>query len=252
MLSLLSYTLGASWQCGTPLSDDTDAVRREYTAWKKQYLQDRSGTEGAGTCCINRGQTTGNDCVSEGVGYGMLLSAYLDDRDTFQCLWGFMQAHIDESGLMNWRIGPDGSIWGHGGATDADEDIVMALLLGCDAFGDDDVCSAAAPLLTHMMVNETDVGGAIKPGDNFGGCEDPTQPYFSPAVNPSYFAPAYYSRFGKASGDSAAWARAQRRVFEITGAVADGTTGFLPDWSDCKGLGSQYQCGEGADPHCKA
>ena len=61
----------------------------------------------------------------------MLLAAYLSDRATFDCLWKFAQVHMSTAGVMHWRIGPDGSLWGKGGATDADNDMAFALLIAC-------------------------------------------------------------------------------------------------------------------------
>ena len=106
-------------------------------------------------CCINRGKPDGFDCVSEGVAYGMLLAAYLADQETFECLWAFAQHHADDAGLMHWRIGPDGSLWGKGAATDADVDMAQALLIACDQFGGEP-CEAVPSLLESILTNETD------------------------------------------------------------------------------------------------
>src|SRR6185437_4703139 len=67
----------------------------------------------------------GDVTVSEGIGYGMLLSAYANDSVTFNGLWRFYKKYKDANGLMNWRIGinnlptPDksGNCTGCGGAT---------------------------------------------------------------------------------------------------------------------------------------
>ena len=114
----------------------------------------------------------------------MLLSAYLVDESTFQCLWAFAKSKFDSNGLMNWKIDSSGNIAGScaaaasppalnfarepnfargprtawpaapiataascwcdasprpcarrsGAALDADEDMAMALLIGCESF----------------------------------------------------------------------------------------------------------------------
>jgi endo-1,4-beta-D-glucanase Y len=141
VMALMAVAAAAAYQCGTPLSNDHDAVKSAFATYKTSFLQDRSSVEGAGTCCVNRGSMTGNDCVSEGTAYAMLVAAYLSDRSTFDCLWKFAKLHMDSAGLMNWRIGPDGSLWGNGGATDADADMAFALLVACDNFGTSEFCS---------------------------------------------------------------------------------------------------------------
>ena len=65
----------------------------------------------------------------EGIGYGMLLAVYFDDKATFDGLWAYANIHLNAQGLMHWRIGPDGNVWGHNAATDADEDMALALIV---------------------------------------------------------------------------------------------------------------------------
>ena len=101
----------------------------------------------------------------------MLLSAYLSDEATFRCMWAFAKAHFDGNGLMNWRIGPDGKIWGEDSATDSDEDMAMALLIACENFGSADFCSDGPSLVKRLMLYEIDSTSAVKPGDKWGGCD---------------------------------------------------------------------------------
>ena len=71
----------------------------------------------------------GNDTVSEGIAYGMLLSAYADDQPTFDKLWQYSQKWPDGNGLMNWYINAAGTqVLGTGAASDADEDMAYALI----------------------------------------------------------------------------------------------------------------------------
>ena len=235
---------GNGWLCGSPLTEQSNGaavVKSAYAKLKNTFLQ----TIDAEKCCIKRpGQS--NDCVSEGVGYAMLLAAYQSDEPTFRCMWSFAKAHFDGNGLMNWRIGPDGSIWGSHSALDGDEDMAYALIVACDNFGSGDLCQDAPSLIRRLALYEIDGTKAPKPGDNWGGCDDS-----NPAVNPSYFSPGYYSRFGTTTDDQDTWKAVASRSYDIIERIAHNSTGLLTDWSDCEGLGAAAMCGQYADAHCK-
>ena len=97
---------------------------------------------------------------------------------------------LQANGLMEWRIGPDGSAWGSNAASDADQDMAMALLMGCKKFGDSNMCLEGESLIRRLMLYEVEnATDALKPGDTWGGCAAK-----SPVFNPSYFAPASYRR----------------------------------------------------------
>ena len=157
----------------------------------------------------------------------MLLSAYLADENTFQCLWSFAKSKFDSNGLMNWHVDSSGNIIGSGGALDADEDMAMALLVGCEAFGADHLCKDGRSLASRIMMYEIDPNTFTpKAGDNWGGCD---------TTNPSYFAPGYYSKFANVTGDSN-WHRVTKQLYRIIEEVNGKTsTGLLPDWTDCQG-----------------
>jgi hypothetical protein len=76
----------------------------EYAQWKAAYV-----VPGDVGLKVQRGWANGNDTVSEGIGYGMLLAYYFNDKPTFDGLWTFSKAHrviqdSDTTLLMHWRI----------------------------------------------------------------------------------------------------------------------------------------------------
>ena len=186
MLATLT-TLPLGYQCGKPLSSNTKTVTSAYSSWKSKYVQTMSGG-----CCVGR-PGSGSDCVSEGTGYAMIFSAYMQDQTTFGCMWSFAKTKFDSNGLMNWHISKDGNVAGSGSAFDADEDMAYALLLGCEKFGAP-FCADASSLIKRLMLYEIETPTYTpKAGDGWGGCS---------TTNPSYFAPAYYPLFYNATGDS--------------------------------------------------
>ncbi len=139
-----------------------------------------------------------NDTVSEGIAYGMLISANMHDEATFKTLqgtWG--------SGLMTWCLGAGGggtgtacNAQGGGSATDADEDAAFALLQAAKIFGNSSYKDAAMSIISQIWSQDIDSASKLPKGGSNYGSGDPT--------NPSYFAPAYYAAF-KAAGDSNDW-----------------------------------------------
>src|SRR5205814_3962808 len=74
---------------------------------------------GDGSMRVQRDSGNGNDSVSEGIAYGMLFAAYMNDKTTFDALWKYEQKHLDTHGLMNWQIAANGNTAGRNSATDA-------------------------------------------------------------------------------------------------------------------------------------
>ena len=108
-----------------------EVLVREYDYWRARYVIDFDD----GTSAVRRfWPLNSNDIVSEGVAYGMLIAACVEDFSTFHRLWRFAFKHQNtKSGLMRWHINIDGEevydSEGEGGATDADLDIAFALIL---------------------------------------------------------------------------------------------------------------------------
>lgn len=133
-----------------------------------------------------------NETVSEGIAYAMLLSAYAADQNTLDRLWQYYKNHMNDNGVMHWKINGCNTVTGFNGATDAELDAAMALIVADKQWGSSgnahNYKNDAVDLITAIAwkeVNLTDKtflnGDAW--GDN-GGCR-----------NPSYQAPAYARAF---------------------------------------------------------
>lgn len=199
-------------------------VQSAYANWKSVYVTN----SGAGGFLRVRRPGDGDDTVSEGIGYGMILAAYRQDRAAFDGLWGYAKSHLDGNGLMNWKIGPDGSTWGANAATDADEDMALALIAADRSWGG--YGTDARLVLGRILQAEVEAGsGVLKPGDVWGG---------SDVTNPSYFAPAYYKVFAAYAGDSR-WNGVADAAYRVVAALdaktGAGATGLLPDWTRASG-----------------
>lgn len=199
-------------------------AKESYTNWKTKYYANVEPDMGRVHFNSN------NEVVSEGIAYGMLLSSYGDDRDVFDRLWRYYKNYMNSRGVMHWRINSAGVVIGQNGATDAEEDAAMALIVAHYQWGSDngsiDYMGDAITLINNMMEHEVEKPSYIlKPGDAWGG---------SNITNPSYFAPAYYRIFYQITGDEQ-WIKVLEKSYEILSVNAHPTTGLVSDW--CNGAG---------------
>jgi endo-1,4-beta-D-glucanase Y len=198
-----------------------------YNTWKTNYVR----------ACGSQYRVLfddGSSTVSEGIGYGMLLAAYAADKALLDGLWAYYKANANGNGLMNWKIGGCSGVSGSGGATDADEDAAMALLVAkCQwpsATSPYNYNTEATNLITAIGNKEVVSGsGQVINGDGWGTTNT--------CRNPSYFAPAYYRLFaGQVSGQSSLWNNAANASYTLLNANVNSSTGLVSNWSDNNGI----------------
>ena len=208
----------SSATCSYPVYS-TDDVYTAYVNWKGKFFD--------GTKIIR--PENGNDTVSEGIGYGMLIAVFMDDQPMFDSLWSFGKSQNDGHGLMKWCIpGGAGSCSGGGSATDGDEDMAFALLMASKQWPTKaSYSSDATALINAILQYEVESGtNVLKPGDNFGGSSE---------MNPSYLAPSYYRAFAKATGNQK-WMDVLTASYNLL-AKASGQYGLVPNWASASGTG---------------
>ncbi|MGH1387394.1 glycosyl hydrolase family 8 [Kordia sp.] len=213
-----------SYEYGTlPSNLEAQRIADTYAVWKQKYVTTDGCPEGAKRILFDDMSHT----VSEGIGYGLLASAMMKDKATFDALYKYYNAHLDANGLMNWKIGPDGKMAGENAATDADVDVAYGLLLAHKLIGDESYLAEAKKIIglikKHMVEPETFV---LKAGDAWGG---------SMTTNPSYFAPAYFKVFAKVTNDEF-WNKVSDKCYDILFKSWNAETGLVPDW--CKADGT--------------
>jgi endo-1,4-beta-D-glucanase Y len=196
---------------------NTDTVETAYQNWKAAFY---SGGK------IIRPEN-GNDTVSEGIGYGMLIGVFMDDQPMFDALWSFAKSHFDGNGLMTWCIpsGQSGSCSGGGSATDGDEDMAYALLMASKQWSGGSYASDASTLISNIFKHEVN-GTILEGGDGFNNANE---------LDPSYFAPSYYRAFAAVdSGHN--WMGVLDQCYTIL-AAATGSYGLVPNWVNTSGQG---------------
>ncbi|WP_299253071.1 glycosyl hydrolase family 8, partial [uncultured Cytophaga sp.] len=205
-----------------------------YTTWKTNYV------EACGTNFRvkfdNAAQT-----VSEGIGYGMLIAAYAGDKTLFDGLWGYYKANSNGNGVMNWRTGTC-TYDQNGGATDADLDAAMALLIAkCQwpsATSPYNYSNEATTLITAIKNTEIhNTSFQAINGDGWG--------FGNNCRNPGYQAPAYYRQFAdQVTSQATTWNSAVTAAYTLVNANRNTTTGLVTNWSDQNGVANN--CNGGA------
>ncbi len=233
----------ASNYCTYPEVADLEDVRQAYQIWKDELLT----SDGArGFLRVVRPDTPDglpNSSVSEGIAYGMLLAAYLDDQDTFDALWNYSQEFADQDGLMQWYIDPTGEITcpmrdgACSAATDADEDMAWALLVADRQWGGgksrvgDSYWNLAVEQIERIWAYEIEPGTLIvKPGNAWGGWN---------VTNPSYYAPAYYRVFAEVT-DNPGWISVAEKSYDLIEKSlnednGNQENGLVPAWMNGRG-----------------
>jgi endo-1,4-beta-D-glucanase Y len=197
--------------CLYPQTCNDADVTASWQMYKARFIVDG----GNNTLRVQRPENQ-NDTVSEGIAYGMLYAVYMNEKDTFDRLWQYAQAHLDMRGLMHWRINANGTTGGMNSATDSDEDMGFALIMADKQWGG--YTTVATDFIALVAMHDFQADGTIRGGDTYN------------AVNPSYLAPAFYREFAAYTGDSR-WTTILNKAYDTLEAAANATTGLVPDWS---------------------
>ncbi len=225
------------------VSADT-TLQSNYDTYKATYVKDVSHCGGVTPCKRVARLDEGNDTVSEGMGYGMLMSAYMNDRTTFDGLWNYYRTHVNEHGLMHWKWDANNNMTGANEATDAVEDAAIGLIVadkrgwGTPA-GDSQTYNARAKdIIGRILQYMVSADNSPRPGDaNWN--------VFDIIYNPSYFTAPYATIYATYTGVSR-WNLVKDREYAMLAALdskdaGSAATGLVPDWMCRDGTGGDGQ-----------
>lgn len=224
-------------------TNDSDA---EYQGWINEYYTECSADEA-------RIDYNGNT-VSEGIGYGLIITAYAGDKTKFDKLWNYYAKRVTGNGVMHWEFsGCQTSPKQQNGATDGDLDAAMGLLVAVHQWPGSGYETKFESLANGIKSSEfMDCGGLIiqKPGDAWGGCD---------CSNPSYYAPGYYRAFAayyeeKGDANTAGWwNKAADDSYIVLFKNQNASTGLVSAWTNSSGAagpcGGAVGGGGGADTY---
>lgn len=208
-------------------------IQTDYTFWKQHAVEYCNTNEARIMKFPNDNQTT----VSEGIAYGMLITAYMGDKTLFDNLMNYYMARTNIRGMMNW-IYKDCETGDNkkNGATDADIDIAFALLVAAKQWPHNTQYAKQASAVIDSLQKHCFIvcNGEIiqKPGDDFGGCT---------CTNPSYYSPGYYKTFAqikKNEGNIEAFSFWEKAYFDTYSTLlknAHPITGLVYAWTNFEG-----------------
>jgi endo-1,4-beta-D-glucanase Y len=170
--------------------------------------------------------------VSEGIGYGMILSAYFGEKTVFDGLWAYYQEnHSTNFGLMNWTVTTGCSVDPNnssGPASDADFDVAFSLIVADKVWPTGGYGASAKTMITAVK-NEIESGSnVVKAGPYYGG---------SSLTNPSYFATAWFRVFATYSGD-ASWNSVASEAYTVINnnlSKQGAKGGLVTNWTNADG-----------------
>jgi len=174
--------------------------------------------------------------VSEGIGYGMLLTLFAGDFEAYNSLWYYNRGYREYQGvnnLMPWRTGTYsyeslGSNANASSATDADLDIATSLVLAYFMTGGVEYLNDAILVMTSIWDAEISPTYMIYSGNT------PTWKGANAAYNLSYFSPIALKLFALVDKNHD-WTGVLNKMYEYMIAVQNAGTGVFPDWSDANG-----------------
>ena len=167
--------------------------------------------------------------VSEGIGYGMLITAMQDDRPTFNTLWNYSRAFraYHNQALTPWiTFSFTYNIVDNGSATDADLDIATSLLIMYARTNEaaylNDALSIAAGIWNKEVKDNMLLSGDTPMWDGTKG---------EIVYNLSYFSPVALRLFAKYDV-SHNWTAVLDQMYTYMATIQALGTGVFPDWSN--------------------
>lgn len=191
----------------------------------------------------------GYQAVSEGVGYGMLMAVMMDDQETFNTVYEAAYEIMDNSfDLLHWRADNAGNITGENSATDAEEDIALALIFAeklvergeWEQHSSMPYGEKAQAVLDAIYMYEVAEGRYLTPGNAWKG-------EGQEILNLSYFMPAWYRIFDEFEGGER-WQPVITYGYRSLYVTEGADKGLAPDWSTSAGGPAFEWCEQNGRP----
>jgi endo-1,4-beta-D-glucanase Y len=167
----------------------------------------------------------GNDTVSEGQAYALLLAQATGDQAGFERIWDWTRTHLQEpDGLFAFRADPQGNVADPQPASDADVLIAWALVQknGPRAA---EYHRAGREIAAAVLARET-----VRRGGTLMLAAGPWATGQPITLDPSYWAPAAFEALANATGDSR-WRDLDDATIELSNELTSGGRLLPPDWA---------------------
>jgi endo-1,4-beta-D-glucanase Y len=224
--------------CGPRSSSNpsNDILELGWDAYKRLYM-----TSEGKVVDPSRGD---GESTSEGQGYAMLRAAWMRDHKTFYEAFGWTEQHLRRpDGLFSWRwtSAAGGKVADANTASDADQEIALALIIGSHVFNDPQLLGRARQLLRAIRAHERiDIGdGWFPAAGNWAVSRR--------IVNLSYFVPYAYPYFARVDPDGR-WNSVTEQGYElIARALQMPSARLIPDFMAVDATGRPVSLPEGSE-----
>ncbi len=201
----VKYFAGVIKPNGLSQTQLDDEVRSFYTQWKKRFVKNVPGKTESYIWFEGKDK---KQCVSEGQGYGMIITTLMAGCDpgaktTYDRLFNYYRAHPSGRGkhLMAWAQYTNGKDVDKTSATDGDMDVAYSLLLADKQWGGKgpiNYLQAAKNIIGDIMQYEINhQTWSVTLSD---GVEAESKDYF--ATRSSDFMPSHFKAFATATNDN--------------------------------------------------
>jgi len=210
-----------------PATVDTAKARSWYNAWKGEALKNCTGK---GIMVTADDQ---NQVKVEGVGWAMIATAYMGDKENFDGIYQFYNASSKltprSGGMMSWLVDCNGiyqnSANNEGTAPDGDLDVAFGLVVASWQWGGAYLDSARAAIgrvrqIVNFCGDLAVIAGGYNGGVWGGGCN---------YTDMSYYSPAFFRVFADVTGDTV-WNKLANDTYTHLERNANAATGLVSDW----------------------
>ncbi len=219
-------------------------VKKFYSTWKSKYLKQHPSIPDQYYVFINGTGEFEGDSVSEGHGFGMVITAYMAGYDPnakiyFDGLYRFYKAHPSgiNKKLMAWRQKKSGNQMvdtekPSDSATDGDLDIAYSLLLADKQWGSNgniNYLSEAKSIINAIMQSD------INQNENtvmLGDWSTPDETKYYTSTRSSDWMIDHFKAFQTATGD-AKWKLVTDKTYSVANSIYQQfspNTGLMPDF----------------------
>jgi endo-1,4-beta-D-glucanase Y len=233
------YSSGTIKPSGITQQQLDDSTAAFYSRWKARYLRNDCGGD---QYYVYDDEKPPIICVSEGQGYGMLITAIMAGYDTaartyFDGLFRFYRAHPSSinTTLMAWKQITgciSDPVNGLDAATDGDLDIAFGLLLADNQWGSDGPINYRQEALTLIGAIMQDEINPVTRATKLGDWCFPSDPVFYHGTRTSDFMMDHFRVFRQFTED-ARWDSVIDRCYALIAAMQSTyspATGLLPDF----------------------
>lgn len=200
----------------------SETQTKAYTLYKNEYFSKINGNQ----IYVNSAPSGSSYVVSEGQGYGMLMTAVAGDKSDFEGLYNYYMANrYDNMQLMSWRQDISSGKSYDNNATDGDLYIAQSLYQAYDRWGDKQYLDQANKIADDILTYNYNKEDKFLTFGNW--VTSSSNEYHQ--LRASDVIPSFYENFYKHNNDTRWQDLAESGLIIMKSASDETSTGLIPD-----------------------